>query len=136
VKHNKYKEALDMFTNALNLNVETKKNSIYYSNRALVHASMENIGLALEDSNKAIEIDPDYLKGYYRRASANLLLCHWDDAIADLEFLGKKLPSEQGALSQKVKEASSRKRKSYSESQYRLKTQELLARKRVQYIPA
>ena len=29
------------------MNIETKKNSIYYSNRALVHLKMENYGLAM-----------------------------------------------------------------------------------------
>ncbi len=29
------------------MNIETKKNSIYYSNRAFVHIKMENYGLAL-----------------------------------------------------------------------------------------
>jgi hypothetical protein len=37
-----------MFTNAININIETNKNAIYYSNRALVHINMENIGLAIE----------------------------------------------------------------------------------------
>lgn len=34
------------------------------------------------------------MKAYYRRASANLVLNHLDDAIADLEFLIKRLPGE------------------------------------------
>ena len=61
---------------------------------------MENYGLAVEgiyilikilDSSKAIKIDSDYIKAYYRRASANLILSHLDDAIDDLELLINRL---------------------------------------------
>lgn len=37
-----------MFTKAIDMNIETEKNAIYYSNRALVHYNMENYGLAVE----------------------------------------------------------------------------------------
>ncbi len=45
---NKYLDALNKFTDAINLNIETKKNAIYYSNRAMIHIRMENFGLSLE----------------------------------------------------------------------------------------
>jgi hypothetical protein len=45
---NKNLEALNKFTDAINLNIETKKNAIYYSNRAMIHIRMENLGLAIE----------------------------------------------------------------------------------------
>ncbi len=48
---NKNLEALNKFTDAINLNIETKKNSIYYSNRAMIHIRMENLGLAIEGIN-------------------------------------------------------------------------------------
>ena len=48
VKLNKFTEALVKFTESLDLNIETKKNSIYLSNRALLHIKMENYGLAVE----------------------------------------------------------------------------------------
>lgn len=63
-----------------------------------------------EDSSKAIKIDPDYVKAYYRRASANLVLNHLDDAIDDLELLIKKLPQED-ILKEKLAKAKSQKKK-------------------------
>ncbi len=45
---NKNLDALNKFTDAINLNIETKKNAIYYSNRAMIHIRMENLGLAIE----------------------------------------------------------------------------------------
>ena len=40
-------EALNKFTQAIDMNIETKKNSIFLANRAMVHIKMENIGLAI-----------------------------------------------------------------------------------------
>jgi serine/threonine-protein phosphatase 5 len=48
LKHNKFSESLSKFTEAISLNIETNKNSIYLSNRALIHIKMENYGLAVE----------------------------------------------------------------------------------------
>jgi hypothetical protein len=48
MNENKNMEALEKFTDAINLNIETKKNSIYYSNRAFIHIRMDNFGLAIE----------------------------------------------------------------------------------------
>ncbi len=40
-------EALNKFSQAIDMGIETKKNAIYYSNRAYVHIKMENYGSAL-----------------------------------------------------------------------------------------
>ena len=62
------------------------------------------------DSDMAIKVDQDYIKGYYRRASANLVLNHLDDAIGDLELLIKKLPKET-VLVEKLAKAKQQKKK-------------------------
>ncbi len=68
------------------------------------------------DANKAIEVDKDYLKAYYRRASANLLLNHYDEAINDLELLLSKIPNDSG-LQDKIKKAKvERKKKRFLET--------------------
>ena len=114
VKENKFSDAIQKFTDALNLNIETPKNSIYLSNRAMCHIKLENYGLALQDSNKSIETDKDYIKAYYRRASANLVLFHFEDAIKDLDYLYKLFPGDAGVLD-KLKKAKveSKKKKFY-----------------------
>ena len=48
MKSNKFSESLKKFTEALEFNIETPKNSIYLSNRALIHIKLENYGLAVE----------------------------------------------------------------------------------------
>ena len=69
-QNNKFLEALEKYTLAINVKVETKNNAIYYSNRAYVNLKLENYGSTIEDSNMAIKIDPDFIKAYYRRAQA------------------------------------------------------------------
>ena len=71
LKENKFQEAYDKYTSAINLKIETKKNSIYYSNRSFVDLKLENFGSAIQDANSSIKIDPKYYKAYYRRAAAN-----------------------------------------------------------------
>lgn len=95
VKDNKFVQAVDSFSKAIDIKVETLNNSIYLSNRAFIHIKMENFGLALSDANKAIEIDNTYVKAYYRRASALLFLRKYDEALKDLLHLQSILPDNE-----------------------------------------
>ena len=91
---NKLEEALNKYTEALNLKIKDKINSILYSNRAWVNLKLEKIGAALDDANHAIKWDPDNIKGYYRRGKANLALLKYEDALIDLEYAYGKYPEK------------------------------------------
>lgn len=47
-KQNKFQQACDKYTAAINLKIETKNNAIYYSNRAFMNLKLENTGLTIE----------------------------------------------------------------------------------------
>ena len=96
-------EALKKYTEAIDLKIKDKINAILYSNRAWVNLRLERNGAALEDANKAIEWDPDYIKGYYRRGCANLTLCKYEEALTDFEYVKKKFPSDN-CLIEKINE--------------------------------
>ena len=87
-------EALNKYTEAINLKVKDKINSYLYSNRAWVNLKLEKIGAALDDANHAIKWDPDNIKGYYRRGKANLALLKYEDALIDLEYAYEKYPEK------------------------------------------
>jgi serine/threonine-protein phosphatase 5 len=74
-------------------------NAILLANRALAYIKVENFGLALLDSDNAIEADPTYAKGYYRRASANFALHHFKLARKDFRTVCKLNPTSKDARS-------------------------------------
>jgi serine/threonine-protein phosphatase 5 len=83
----KYSEALEY----------APQNAILLSNRAMAYIKIENYGLALQDADHAIRADPNYAKGYYRRASANFALHHFKLARKDLRTVCKLQPTSKDA---------------------------------------
>ena len=96
-------EALNKYTEAIDLKIKDKINAILYSNRAWVNLKLERNGAALEDANKAIKWNPSHTKAYYRRGCANLALCKYEEALIDLENVYKEFPEEH-ILNQKINE--------------------------------
>jgi serine/threonine-protein phosphatase 5 len=103
ITNQKLEEALNKYTEAIDLKIKDKINAILYSNRAWVNLRLERNGAALEDANKAIKWDPKYTKAYYRRGCANLTLCKYEEALIDLENVYKEFP-EDNVLIEKIKE--------------------------------
>ena len=103
INNHMLEEALKLYTEAIDLKIKDKINAILYSNRAFVNLKLERNGAALEDANKTIEWDPDYIKGYYRRGCSNLLLCKYEEALIDLEYVYKTYP-EDNILNKKINE--------------------------------
>lgn len=77
-----YENAIKYYSEALELN---PCNAIYYSNRSLAYLRTECYGYALADATKALEIDKNYIKGYYRRATSNMALGKFKAALKDYE---------------------------------------------------
>ena len=59
----KFQEALEMYTKAIDLD---GSNPEFYCNRAAAHSKMNNHHLAIEDCQRAIDMDPSYSKAYGR----------------------------------------------------------------------
>jgi len=79
-----YDKAIELYTKAINLN---EAESVYYGNRSLAYLKTELYGYALQDANKAIDLDKNYVKGYYRRAAANMALGKFKLALRDYELV-------------------------------------------------
>ena len=97
-----FEQALKAYTEAIDLKIKDKINAVLYSNRAWLNLKLERNGAALEDANKAIEWDPKFIKGYYRRGCANLSLLKYEDALTDFENVYKECPEE--SLKEKIDE--------------------------------
>lgn len=99
-KAHKFGQAIDLYTQAIELNGD---NAVYWANRAFAHAKLEEYGSAIIDATKAVEIDPKYSKGYYRRGAAYLSMGKFKEALKDFQQVKKLCPNDPDA-SKKLKE--------------------------------
>ncbi|CAG8474608.1 974_t:CDS:10 [Diversispora eburnea] len=90
----KFEDSIAKYGEAINLNPNV---AAYYANRSIANMKTEAYGYAITDAEKAIEIDPTYIKGYYRRAAANMALCKFKEARRDFRIVVKKAPDDQDA---------------------------------------
>ncbi|XP_076906169.1 serine/threonine-protein phosphatase 5-like isoform X1 [Bidens hawaiensis] len=99
-KGNKFSQAIDLYTKAIELNGGC---AVYLANRAFAHAKLEEYGSVIQDASKAIEIDPKYSKGYYRRGAAYLSMGKFKEALKDFQQVKRISPNDPDA-SKKLKE--------------------------------
>eukprot|EP00249_Psilotum_nudum_P009380 c21897_g1_i1 orf=331-1443(+) len=85
----KYEEALECYTNALDILPEHASTnetcSMCYSNRAICFLQLKKYEAAMTESSKALELNPTYLKALLRRSQAQENLGHLDEAVADMK---------------------------------------------------
>ncbi|GBG69023.1 hypothetical protein CBR_g3721 [Chara braunii] len=93
----KFQQAIDLYTQAIEAN---PKCAVYYANRAFAHTKLEEYGSAVEDSTTAIELDRKYVKGYYRRGTAYLLMGKFKEALKDFRQVVRIRPNDPDAKRQ------------------------------------
>lgn len=94
-----YQDAYDAYSKAVELGVGGKKHCIYLCNRAFSSLKLENYGIAIVDAKAAIDIDPTFIKAYYRRGSAYFALMQLKAAIKDFKKVCKLVPKDKDARS-------------------------------------
>lgn len=82
VSEQDYEEAINLYSKAIELNPNV---AIYYGNRSMAYLRTECFGAALCDATKAIALDRNYVKGYYRRAEAYMSLGKFKLALNDYQ---------------------------------------------------
>ncbi|MCC5932626.1 MAG: tetratricopeptide repeat protein [Candidatus Cyclonatronum sp.] len=95
-----YEEALDAFTFAVEKNPEFEA---AYKFRAETHIALEDNDAALEDANKALELDNTYTEAYLVRSMLLRNRKAWDEALADADEAIRHDPENDFALLQKAK---------------------------------
>ncbi|KAH3664084.1 hypothetical protein OGAPHI_004798 [Ogataea philodendri] len=93
LKKNDFNGAIKFYTEA----IQVYPTAILYSNRAQAQIKIENYGLAIDDAKKAIELDKNYLKAYYRRAVAFSAILEYKKALADVKIVLSRAPSDKHA---------------------------------------
>ncbi|XP_037488232.1 small glutamine-rich tetratricopeptide repeat-containing protein-like isoform X1 [Triticum dicoccoides] len=71
-------KAVELYTGAIAL---SRKNAIYYCNRAAAYTLLNMCNEAVEDCLKSIDIDPNYSKAYSRLGSAYFAMGNFHDAL-------------------------------------------------------
>jgi serine/threonine-protein phosphatase 5 len=102
-----FKNAIDDYTEAIqalladdcNATDAEKKARLpaFYANRAFANLKLELYGDAIADGSKALEIDPSFIKAYYRRGSAYLALAKYKDARTNFKAVLKIKPGDPDA---------------------------------------
>ncbi|KAI9143471.1 Metallo-dependent phosphatase-like protein [Paraphysoderma sedebokerense] len=90
----KFEDAICKYDEAVAIN---PNNPAYYSNRAFAYIKTEGFGFAVRDAEKAIALDPTFIKAYYRRASANMALMKFKEALKDFKAVVKYAPQDPDA---------------------------------------
>ncbi|XP_017770063.1 PREDICTED: tetratricopeptide repeat protein 1 [Nicrophorus vespilloides] len=84
-KQENYLESIENYTSALRICPlkYPKDRAIFYSNRAASKIKVERTKSAIDDCSKSIELAPDYLKAYLRRAKVYESTEKLDESLAD-----------------------------------------------------
>ncbi|GFS25708.1 serine/threonine-protein phosphatase [Elysia marginata] len=93
-KNEDYTNAIDKYSKAIKLNPFV---AAYFGNRSFAYLRTECFGYALTDASKALNLDKNYIKAYYRRASANMALGKFKLALKDFEAVTKVRPNDKDA---------------------------------------
>ena len=92
LKNNLLEKAIKFYTQAIEkIGAGHKKAAIYFCNRAFAQIKLENFGCGLIDGDLALDADPTFPKGYYRKSSCQFALGKLDDSIKTLERITKEL---------------------------------------------
>ncbi|CAK1542139.1 unnamed protein product [Leptosia nina] len=78
VKNGKYIEAVLHYTQAIKMD---PNNYILYSNRSFAFLKLDQHFLSLQDANETIKLQPQWAKGYFRRAEVEAASGLYDEAI-------------------------------------------------------
>lgn len=89
-----FADAVSLYSMALD---EAPNSALLLCNRSLAHLKLENYGYAEADASRAIQLEPTYIKGYYRRGSAFFAMGKFKQAIKDLKSVCKIVPNDRDA---------------------------------------
>src|SRR4051812_14175991 len=89
----KYIAAIERYTAALEAGPTKQLQVILLANRAAAYLRTEGYGAAMADATKALELDPRFVKAYYRRGSALASLGKNKEALRDFKAVAQLVPN-------------------------------------------
>lgn len=86
--------AVDFYTQAIE---KYDQEPSFFCNRAQAQIKLEAYGFAIADATKALELDPSYIKAYWRRAIANTAILNYKAALKDFKAVVRREPNNRDA---------------------------------------
>jgi len=102
VKNKNYHEAVLKYTQAIKIE---PKNHVLYSNRSFAFLKVNQYSLAFEDAITTIQLEPNWAKGYFRKAEVEYEICKYEDAMESYA-LALRLTPEDAHIYEKLQQAS------------------------------
>jgi tetratricopeptide (TPR) repeat protein len=96
VKDKNYKEAIVHYSNGLRKN---PADFFLYSNRSFAYLKLKQFFYALSDAEKVIELRPDFVKGYFRKAEVLRETFQYDEALLNYGRALKLEPTNDTIIS-------------------------------------
>uniref|UniRef100_A0A146L0Q2 Stress-induced-phosphoprotein 1 n=2 Tax=Lygus hesperus TaxID=30085 RepID=A0A146L0Q2_LYGHE len=87
-----FAKAIEYYTYATEMD---PKNPVYLTNRSMCYFKMEEYEKSLRDANKAVSLDGNWAKGYYRAGAAQLARKEYKEALANFDRAASIEPSIQ-----------------------------------------
>lgn len=115
-KAGKLQEAYDLYTESLCIDPNNKTiNAALYFNRATTCSRLNKLDECIEDCTRAIDLDPNYIKAFLRRAKTYMDKEDYETAVQDYEKVYKleKTKEHQQLLKDAKLELKKSKRKDY-----------------------
>ena len=119
-KAGRWQAAVDLYTSALEVDPANKgTNSKILQNRALCRLKLKQYDDAIADCEKAISLDPQYLKARKTKANALGLAEKWEAAVREWKAI-QELDPEDRTLAREVRKAELELKKSQRKDYYKI----------------
>jgi DnaJ family protein C protein 7 len=117
-----YEAAIEFYTGALQADAKEETPTVraqLFCNRAAALELLGKLEEAVQDCNRALSLDANYLKAYLRRARAYTRMERYEEAVRDYEQ-AKKLDPENTDVRHRLREAKLELKKSKRKDYYKL----------------
>ncbi len=119
-KGGRMQQAVDVYTSALEIDPYNKgTNSKILNNRAMCYSKLKQWQLAIQDCDKAIQMDPSYTKAKKTKAKALGEGGDWDEAVRAYKSIQEQTPEEPG-IAKDIRNAEMELKKSKRKDYYKL----------------
>lgn len=119
-KAGRWQSAVDKYTGALEVDPSNKgTNSKLLQNRALCLIKLKEYERAIGDCERALSLDPSYVKARKTKASALGASGNWEEAVRELKSLAESDPSDP-SLAKEVRKAELELKKSKRKDYYKI----------------